>query len=64
MVLSTFADAVLLVLFAYAGWENATTVAGDVRTQRNAIANFGGHAAVTVVYLPIIRLFAGRVPPP
>ena len=61
----TFADAVLLVLFAYAGWENATTVAGDVQNpQRNVpLALFGGLAAVTVVYLLVNFAFLRAAPP-
>ncbi len=61
----TFADAVLLVLFAYAGWENATTVAGDVQNpQRNVpFALFGGLAAVTVVYLLVNLAFLRAAPP-
>lgn len=61
----TFADAVLLVLFAYAGWENATTVAGDVQNpQRNVpLALFGGLAGVTVVYLLVNLAFLRAAPP-
>ena len=59
------AEPLLLILFAYAGWENATTVAGDVQNpQRNVpLALFGGLAAVTVVYLLVNFAFLRAAPP-
>ncbi|RSL95486.1 hypothetical protein CDV31_013883 [Fusarium ambrosium] len=56
----TFAKALLLVLFSFQGWENATFVAGEIPANRHHVLRRGFIAAVCTVgclYLLIVAVF-------
>ncbi|KAI8716964.1 hypothetical protein NCS52_00991200 [Fusarium sp. LHS14.1] len=56
----TFAKALLLVLFSFQGWENATFVAGEIPANRHHVLRQGFIAAVCTVgclYLLIVAVF-------
>ncbi|RSM09304.1 hypothetical protein CEP52_004155 [Fusarium oligoseptatum] len=56
----TFAKALLLVLFSFQGWENATFVAGEIPANRHHVLRQGFTAAVLTVgclYLLIVAVF-------
>ncbi|RSL89325.1 hypothetical protein CEP51_001272 [Fusarium floridanum] len=56
----TFAKALLLVLFSFQGWENATFVAGEIPANRQHVLRQGFIAAVCTVgclYLLIVAVF-------
>ncbi|KAM6530406.1 hypothetical protein FALCPG4_008533 [Fusarium falciforme] len=60
----TFAKALLLVLFSFQGWENATFVAGEIPATRHHVLRQGFIAAVCTVgclYLLIVAVFVSGV---